>query len=174
MTRLYRLNPISPGSRGLNIGITLPPVAPVPAETECPTSTGGLTWGYLSGFVADIYPFETEDYINTAAYASNTFSATATADLAVWEIDATALTDTLVCRVLSVSGEGSPWVESSSFQAFSLRSGSSATTTLINHGEGAETFDTFLIAPGSIAQIACTVLAADIAFQVRAAVLPSE
>lgn len=74
MTRLYRLNPIAAGSRGLNIGITLPPVppvAPVPAETVFQPSTGRLTWGYLDS--------ETTSVTGTAEYADNTSSAEPTA-----------------------------------------------------------------------------------------------
>ena len=174
MTRLYRLNPIAAGSRGLNIGITLPAAVPVAAETECPECpSGALVWSDL-GDILSIYPFETPDWTNTAAYASGTFTATASADPVIWEIDPTALTDPPPCRVMAVDGEGSPWVESSSFQVFSILSGSSSVTTFINHADGSQTMDTFLIAPGCIVQIEGGVLAADIAFVVRAAIVPSE
>lgn len=54
MTRLYRLNPIAAGSRGLNIGITIPPAVPVVEETVCPPSTGELPWGYLDAEVTSV------------------------------------------------------------------------------------------------------------------------
>ena len=94
MTRLYRLNPIAAGSRGLNLGITLPPAVPVPAETECPASTGGLEWGYLDAEVTSVTA--------TAEYADNTFSAEPTASPVVWEWTAS-FGDTL-CRIINTSG----------------------------------------------------------------------
>ena len=174
--RRFRLTPLAPSRAGMNIGITLPAAVPVAAETECPECpSGALVWSDL-GDILSIYPFETPDWTNTAAYASGTFSATASADPVVWEIDASASTDTLICRVFPVDGQGSPWDEFTSFQAFALADagGSATSTTFINHSEGSATMDTFLIPPGCTAQISGNVLAADIAFTVRAAVLPSE
>lgn len=174
--RRFRLTPLAPSRAGMNIGITLPAAVPVAAETECPECpSGALVWSDL-GDILSIYPFETSDWTNTAAYASGTFTATASADPVIWEIDASASTDTLICRVFPVAGEGSPWNEFDAFQAFAIKDagGSTTSTTFINSAFGSATMDTFLIPPGCTAQIFGDVLAADIAFTVRAAVLPSE
>lgn len=174
--RRFRLTPLAPSRAGMDIGITLPAVVTVAAETECQECpSGALVWSDL-GDILSIYPSETPDWINTAAYASGTFTATASADPVIWEIDASASTDTLICRVFPVSGEGSPWDEFSAFQAFAIKDagGSTTSTTFINNAFGSATMDAFLIPPGCTAQIYGDVLAADIAFTVRAAVLPSE
>ena len=174
--RRFRLTAVPAARQGMNLGIVLPAVVPEVAATVCEPCSGGLTWGYLGDFAPLIYPFDTPDWINTASYASNTFRATASADPVIWEIDASTLTETLICRVVALDGEGSPWDEFVAFQAFAIKDagGSNTSTTFINNAFGSATMDTFLIPPGCTAQILGDVLAADIAFTVRAAVLPSE
>lgn len=163
MTRLYRLNPIAAGSRGLNIGITLPPVAPVPAETVCPPSTGGLTWGYLDSEVTSV--------TGTAEYADNTFSAEPTASPVVWEWTANS-GDTL-CRIINTSGLPINFAVLD-FTVTISGLGSSMTQTITSSAGNDTLLSFFVLAGRTVTLTMDQVQTNPVSFQIRTAAIPAE
>jgi len=163
MTRLYRLNPIAAGSRGLNLGITLPPVVPVPAETECPASTGGLEWGYLDAEVTSV--------TGTAEYADNTFSAEPTASPVVWEW--TAGDDDLLCQIINTSG----FPINYSVRDFTITvsgTGSTMSQTITSYA-GNDTLLSFLVQGSRTVTLTMDKVQVNpVSFQIRTASIPDE
>lgn len=163
MTRLYRLNPIAAGSRGLNLGITLPPAVPVPAETECPASTGGLEWGYLDAEVTSV--------TETAEYADNTFSAEPTDSPVVWEWTANS-GDTL-CRIINTSGFPINFAVLD-FSATLSGTGSTMSQTITSYA-GNDTLLSFLVQGSRTVTLTMDQVQVNpVSFQIRTASIPDE
>jgi hypothetical protein len=160
MTRLYRLNPIAAGSRGLNIGITLPPAVPVVEETVCPPSTGGLEWGYLDAEVTSVTA--------TAEYSDNTFSAEPTASTVVWEW--TAGDSGLLCQIVNTSG----FPINHSVLDFTITvsgTGSTMAQTATSNS-GTDTLFNFFVPPGrAVAMALDQVQVTPVSFQVLVAIV---
>lgn len=165
MTRLYRLNPIAAGSRGLNIGITLPAVVTVAAQADGQDSAGGaLTWGYLSELV-DRTPSE------TAHYDGVTFSAEPTASPVtfVW----TAESGDTLCRIVNTSG----FPINSSVPNFTVTlsgTGSTMSQTITSDAGNDTLLSFFVLAGRTVTLTMDQVQTNPVSFQIRTATIPAE
>jgi hypothetical protein len=163
MTRLYRLNPIAAGSRGRNIGITLPPVANGHAETDYSTSTGGLTWGYLDAVVRSI----TEE----AHYVPHTFSAAPTDWPVIWEW--TAGDSDLLCQIINTSGF--PINHSVLDFTVTISGLGSSMTQTITSSAGNDTLLSFFVLAGRTVTLTMDQVQTNpVSFQIRTATIPAE
>lgn len=163
MTRLYRLNPIAAGSRGRNIGITLPPVANWHAETDYSTSTGGLTWGYLDAVVDNI--------TEAANYDGDTFSVAPTDWPVIWEW--TAGDSDLLCQIINTSG----FPINNSVLDFTITiSGTGSTMSqTVTSSAGNDTLFGFVVASGrTVTMTLDKVLVNPVSFKIRTATIPAE
>lgn len=104
MTRLFTLRPMSPAASGLNQTILLPPAVPTstpaagPPAEDCPTVPALADWVDV-GELATVTASGNPDYGDS--YSAPTFSAIdSTNDFGEWTIDASAVTEPLLCRVL--------------------------------------------------------------------------